>query len=468
MPVRFYNTLTRREEEFQPLDSKSRRIHLYCCGPTVYHYAHIGNFRTFVFEDLLRRHLESRSYDVLHVMNVTDVEDKIIRTVHETGESLQGITRRYEKAFLEDLETLGCLQPSIMPRATEHIQEIIQLIQQLERGGFAYRASDGSVYFSIEKFPSYGGLARLDRTQLKPGARVSQDEHGRESYGDFALWKAHTERDGKIFWESPWGRGRPGWHIECSCMSMKHLGETLDIHCGGEDLIFPHHEDEIAQSEAATGKPFVCFWLHSAHLLVNGQKMSKSEGNFFTIRDLLAKGYTGREIRYALLSVHYRLPLNFTLESLEASRQTLRRLEAWVKRLQEKTGSQPKPSEHGPLFHAFAEALDQDLNISEALGQLFQTLRDSNRAMDENKLSETEAVLFLHDWKAIEKILGLPTTTSLFAPSSEVVAMGLEREAARKARDWRKADELRDAIKAAGWVVQDSASGPQFTPIDKS
>lgn len=457
MPIRFFNTLSRAEEEFRPLDPAGKRVTLYCCGPTVYNYAHIGNFRTFVFEDLLRRHLESRGYEVRHVMNITDVEDKIIRTIGETGEELAAFTGRFEKAFLDDLAVLGCLVPAVTPRATEHIPEMIALIRTLEQKGVAYRAPDNSVYFSIEKFPAYGRLAHLDLTQLKPGARVSQDEHSREAYGDFALWKAWTERDGKVAWDSPWGRGRPGWHIECSCMSMRHLGETLDIHCGGEDLVFPHHEDEIAQSEGATGKPFVRYWLHSAHLLVDGKKMSKSEGNFFTLRDLVAKGYTGREIRYALLSAHYRLPLNFTMEGLEGARQALRRVDAWVERLREKTGA-VVASGSGTLAENFAKALDSDLNISDALGCLFEALRDTNRRLDEGKLNASEAAETLRDWLAVERVLGLPATVGDAAPA-DVVALAEERKAARAAKDWKRSDLLRDEIQKKGWAVKDGPGG---------
>ncbi len=462
MPLHLHNTLSRRSEEFRPLDPTGRHVTMYCCGPTVYDFAHIGNFRTFVFQDLLRRHLQARGHEVVHVMNITDVEDKIIRSVGASGETLEAFTRRYEAAFVEDLDALGCLRPTQMPRATAHIADIIALVQRLEKQGFAYRAEDGSVYFSVGKFPTYGKLSRLDRTQLKPGARVSADEHARESYGDFALWKAHTERDGAVAWDSPWGRGRPGWHIECSCMSMKHLGETLDIHCGGEDLVFPHHEDEIAQSEAATGKPFARFWLHSAHLLVDGQKMSKSAGNFHTVRDLLARGFTGREIRYALLAAHYRLPLNFTLDGLEAARQSLQRLDAWAERLAKTAGATPLPAGHGPLADAFLECLDDDLNISEALGRLFGELRASNRGMDEGQLGAPEAAALRRDWNFIQQVLGLPPATS-DRPPDEVLALARAREAARKSKDWKRADELRAELRALGWLVKDSSDGFQLS-----
>jgi len=456
----FYNTASRKQEDFEPLHPGV--VNLYCCGPTVYNFAHIGNFRTFVFQDLLRRHLESHQYDVRHVMNITDVEDKIIRTVRETGETLPKLTRRFESSFLEDMEALGCLRPKLLPRATEHIQEIIDFIKKLEQQGIAYKTADGSVYFSLDKFPSYGKLSRLDRTQLKPGARVNQDEHLRESYGDFALWKGYAEQDGEVVWESPWGRGRPGWHIECSCMSMKHLGATLDIHCGGEDLIFPHHEDEIAQSEALTGKPFVQFWLHAAHLLVNGQKMSKSAGNFYTVRDLFQKGYSGREIRYVLLSAHYRLPVNFTLEGLDAARQRLGRLDVWVERLMEKRKKAVPAQIPGKLFQSFQKCMDQDLNISGALGVLSEAQNESNRLMDENKINENEVAELLEDWYLIEKVLGLPRSKAETIPE-EIISLAREREAVRKARDWKRSDELRDSLKSKGWLVKDSAEGFKLT-----
>jgi cysteinyl-tRNA synthetase len=465
--MRLFNTLSRSEEEFRPLDPAGKRVTLYCCGPTVYNFAHIGNFRTFVFEDLLRRHLEARGYAVVHVMNITDVEDKIIRTISQTGETLQALTRRYEQAFLADFQTIGCQLPTHMPRATEMAPDIIRFIQKLMDKGFAYRTDDGSVYFSIEKFKSYGKLSRLDRDQLKPGARVSQDEHARESYGDFALWKTWTEKDGSVAWDTPWGRGRPGWHIECSCMSMKHLGETIDLHCGGEDLVFPHHEDEIAQSEAATGKPFVRYWLHGAHLLVNGQKMAKKEGNFFTVRDLLGRGYTGREIRYALMGAHYRLPLNFTLEGLESARQSLRRIDAWVERLQQVvagpagTSGAAGTTEHR-LAEPFLAALDADLNIADAFGQLFEVLRLSNRAMDDRRLAPAAAKTLLEEWRQVERALGLPANREA-GPPAEVEELARQRQQAREQKNWKRSDELRAAIREKGWLVQDASGGYKLT-----
>jgi cysteinyl-tRNA synthetase len=300
MGLKLFNTLSRSIQEFAPLDPAGKKAGMYCCGPTVYDFAHIGNWRTFVFADLARRYLEFKNFQVTHVMNITDVEDKIIRRVRETNASLREFTGKFEAAFFEDLEKLNCLRPHQTPRATEHIPEIISLIEELLARGIAYKAADGSVYFSIEKYRgcgcNYGQLLKLNFEEMRAGERVKSDEYAKESVADFALWKARAPEDGDIFWPSPFGEGRPGWHIECSAMSMKILGASFDLHLGGEDLIFPHHEDEIAQSEGATGKPFVKYWLHGAHLLVEGKKMSKSLGNFFTLRDLLAKGFTGREI----------------------------------------------------------------------------------------------------------------------------------------------------------------------------
>ncbi|MCC7519624.1 MAG: cysteine--tRNA ligase [Verrucomicrobiae bacterium] len=462
MPLFLFNTLTRKTEEFRPMDPSGRTVTMYCCGPTVYDSAHIGNFRAFVSQDLLRRRLEAHGWEVRHVMNITDVEDKIIRAIHASGEPLETFTRRHEKAFLDDFDALGCRRPAVMPRATEHIAEILALVKRLEDRGAAYATPDGSVYFSIERFPGYGKLSRLDRAQLKPGARVNADEHAREAYGDFALWKAWSARDGVVAWESPWGRGRPGWHIECSCMSMKHLGETLDLHCGGEDLVFPHHEDEIAQSEAATGRPFVRFWVHNAHLLVNGQKMSKSAGNFFTARDLFARGYTGRELRYVLLSAHYRLPLNFTLEGLDAARQALARLDAWEARLGAAAGAAALPAPGGALWKEFGAALDDDLNISAALGALFEALRASNRSLDEGQTTAAEAARALSDWLAVREALGLPAPPLAEAPS-DVEALARERQTARAVKDWKRSDALRAEIAKRGWAVKDATDGFRLT-----
>src|SRR6266576_3404723 len=342
MGLKFFNTLSRSLQNFVPLDPAGKKVGLYCCGPTVYDFAHIGNWRTFVFSDLVRRYLEFKGYEVRHVMNVTDVEDKIIQRVRESKTSLREFTGRFETAFFDDLKMLNYRMPDETPRATEHIAEIISLIEKLLAHGIAYQAADGAVYFSIEKYRvggrTYGQLLKLNFDEMRAGERVKSDEYAKEAIADFALWKARAPEDGEVFWPSPWGAGRPGWHIECSAMSMKILGPSFDLHLGGEDLIFPHHEDEIAQSEGATGQPFVKYWLHGAFLLVEGRKMSKSLGNFFTLRDLLAKGFTGREIRYLLLTAHYRETFNFTLEGLNSARVSLARIDECLAKLRDLAG----------------------------------------------------------------------------------------------------------------------------------
>ena len=345
MALQFFNTLTRRKEDFVPLDPAGKRVGMYTCGPTVYNYVHIGNLRAFMFEDLLRRYLEYKGFDVKHVMNITDVEDKIIRAVRESGKTLRDLTDLYAQEFFRDLNTLNIKHAHAVPRATDAIPDMVKMIESLVASKHAYVAEDKCVYFSIKSFKDYGKLAHLDLDNLQSGARVAQDEYDKEHAADFALWKAWDEKDGAVKWPSPWGDGRPGWHIECSAMSMKHLGETFDIHCGGEDLIFPHHEDEIAQSESVTGKPFVRYWVHNAHLLVEGKKMSKSLGNFYTLRDLLAKGWTGREIRYALIGAHYREQLNFTFDGLQAARSALQRIDEFLFRLRQLVKPAPPAEE---------------------------------------------------------------------------------------------------------------------------
>src|SRR5476651_2646609 len=339
MALKLFNTLSRSVQEFAPIDQNAKKVGMYCCGPTVYDFAHIGNWRTFVFADLVRRYLEFSGYAVQHVMNITDIEDKIIKRVREQKTSLREFTGKYETAFLDDLKALNCKEPHVKPRATEFIAEIIALIEKLVARGIAYQAADGSVYFSIAKYQgcgcNYGQLLKLNFEEMRAGERVKSDEYAKESIADFALWKARVPDDGDIFWPSPFGEGRPGWHIECSAMSMKILGASFDLHLGGEDLKFPHHEDEIAQSEGATGKPFVKYWMHGAFLLVEGRKMSKSLGNYFTLRDLVAKGFTGREVRYLLLTAHYRETYNFTLEGLAGARTALARIQECLNKLLE-------------------------------------------------------------------------------------------------------------------------------------
>jgi cysteinyl-tRNA synthetase len=473
MALRFFNTLTRSVQEFTPL--VPGRVGLYCCGPTVYDFAHIGNWRTFVFADLVRRHLEFKGYTVRHVMNITDVEDKIIRRVRETGTPLREFTARFEAAFFEDLKTLNCLMPHDTPRATEHIAEIIALISRLLAQGVAYQAPDGSVYFSIEKYRAsgrtYGRLQKLNLDEMRVGERVKSDEYAKESVADFALWKARTAEDGAVSWPSPWGEGRPGWHIECSAMSMKILGPSFDLHLGGEDLIFPHHEDEIAQSEGATGQPFVKYWLHGAHLLVEGKKMSKSLGNFFTLRDLLNRGFTGREIRYALLQAHYRETFNFTLEGLAGARTALGRVDECVGKLQDLAGrSAPsgipagRPVGAADCVARFTEALDDDLNISAAWAAVFDWVRETNRRLAEASLRPADAAAALAAWDNVNSVLGLGAAATA-APPPELQSLLDQRQAARKARDFKRADAIRDELKAKGWVVEDTPQGPKLKNI---
>ncbi len=472
-----FNTLSRSLEEFVPLDPLGKKVGMYCCGPTVHDFAHIGNFRTFVFADLLRRFLEHSGYEARHVMNVTDVEDKIIQRVRARETTLKAYTAPYEEAFFTDLECLGCLKPGHIPRATEFIAEIVQLIEALINRGMAYRVEDGSVYFSIEKYREagfqYGRLLKLDFDQLRQGERVASDEYGKESIADFALWKARVPEDGGVFWPSPWGEGRPGWHIECSAMSMKLLGPSFDLHLGGEDLVFPHHEDEIAQSEGAGGQcpgcRFVKYWMHGAHLLVEGKKMSKSLGNYFTLRDLLGKGFSGREIRFLLLSAHYRESFNFTLEGLHGARSALGRIDDCLMRLRELAGAAPAATEDrlsAGLAAGVGGALDHDLNVSQAWAVVFEWVRECNRAMSAKLISPEMAASALAAWSCIDRVFGMGTGSSSAATvPPELEAMLADRQEARKARDFKRSDAIRDALKAQGWMIEDTANGPRLKKL---
>ena len=471
MGLKLFNTLARSVQEFVPLDPAGRRLGLYCCGPTVYDFGHIGNFRTFVFADLARRYLEFRGYQVRHVMNVTDIEDKIIRRVRETGESLDQYTGRFEAEFWKDHKALNCLEPHEKPHATAFIAEIIGLIEQLMARGIAYRTADGSVWFSIDKYRAagrqYGQLVKLNFDSMRPGERVASDEYDKESLADFALWKARVPEDGAVGWPSPWGEGRPGWHIECSAMSMKLLGQSFDLHLGGEDLAFPHHEDEIAQSEGACAHPpgerFVKYWLHAAHLLVEGRKMSKSLGNFHTLRDLLAKGFNGREIRHLLLTAHYRETFNFTFEGLEGARAALERIDECVAKLRE--ASKGLPAEPEPsLVTRFTEAMDDDLNVSAAWGVVFDWVRETNRQLAAGQLTPPQAAAALAAWQQLDTVFGLGARGEATAPP-EMLALLEQRQAARKAKDFKQADAIRAEMKAKGWLIEDTPAGPKLKRI---
>jgi len=461
-----YNTMTRAVEPLKPLDPEGKRVSLYVCGPTIYNYGHIGNFRTYVAVDLLRRALKHFGYQVDHVMQFTDVDDKTIRGAREKNLPLKEFTGIYRKAFLEDARTLNIEIPERTPNATDHIPAMIALIEKLIDKKSAYVSDDGSVYFRIASFPNYGCLCHLDLAGMISGARVNQDEYEKEGVGDFVLWKKWVPADGDVGWDSPWGRGRPGWHIECSALSMEHLGEQIDIHGGGTDLRFPHHENEIAQSEAATGLPFVGHWFHVEHLLVDGQKMSKSQGNMYTVREVIERGYTGRELRYALLSgANYAKNLNFTWQGMDDAKTALSRIDEWRKRV--RTAAVGSAAiEHwvdATSFMAGSDmALAYDLNINQVLGMLFSLIRETNKALDAGGLSASQSWEVEEAWKRLDSILGLGEAS--VAIPAEVQALLDQRAAARKAKDFAKSDELRKAIEALGWKVKDTAKGQELLP----
>ena len=462
MALRFYNTLSLQVEKFQPQDNLVR---MYTCGPTVYDYAHIGNFRTFAFYDLLRRWLRLRGMRLDHVMNITDVEDKIIRNALANQKSLADYTATYEKAFLEDCDTLRLEHPEQVARATEHIPEMAAAIRKLSESGHTY-TSDGSVYFRIATFPEYGRLSHNDFGGIRAGARVDLDTYEKADARDFALWKA--PKDGEPFWETPIGPGRPGWHIECSVMAIRYLGETLDIHAGGVDLIFPHHENEIAQSVALTGKPFARYWLHSEFLLVDGQKMSKSLGNYYTLRDVLARGYPPETVRYLLASVPYRKQLNFTFEGLKSATTAVDRLRNFKLRLDKEKfapGKNEKLLDRAAQAETqFADSLDDDLNTAEALAAVFEYLRDTNIAMDAGEFREANvapAVAFLDRFDSIFDVLR-PAAKQASLSDAEVEARIAARTQAKKSRNFAEADRLRDELLAEGVILEDTKDGVRW------
>lgn len=476
--IYLYNTETRTKELFEPIEDGY--VHLYTCGPTVYNFAHIGNFRAYTFEDLLRRTLEYFGYKVTHVMNLTDIDDKTIRSALAQKVSLAEFTQPYIDAFFEDLHTLNIQPAHHYPAATAYIPEMIALIEKLMARDMAYRGGDNSVYFPIRRFPRYGCLSHLHLDELQAGAscRVATDEYDKDHAADFVLWKAYDpERDGDIFWESPFGRGRPGWHIECSAMAMELLGEVIDIHAGGIDNMFPHHENEIAQSEAATGEQFVNVWMHCEHLVVDNKKMSKSYGNFYTIRDLLGRGYTGREIRWMLLQTHYKTPLNFTFQGMDAVRNALGRIDALQRRLEQLSAAavgDKQPQEKVVVLisqaeERFAAALADDLNISVALAALFDLIRELNAFCDRDELQSASAVAAIAAMRRCDRVLGiLDGGAQDEAFPNEVVALLHSRQEARQRKDWAEADRLRDAITDAGYGIEDTSHGPRLHKLVKS
>ncbi|ETX02520.1 MAG: cysteinyl-tRNA synthetase [Candidatus Entotheonella factor] len=459
--LRFYNTMTRQKEDFHPIEPG--KVNMYTCGPTVYNYPHIGNYRAYMFEDLLRRYLKYRHYQVTQVMNLTDVEDKIIRDSQQTSMTLDAFTQQYKTAFFEDLKTLNIEAAEVYPEATTHIPEMVDMIQTLLERGYAYEA-EGSIYYRIDRFPAYGKLAHFDPSELQRGAsgRIDIDEYDKDDVHDFALWKVWSPEDGDIYWDTALGRGRPGWHIECSAMSMKYLGSHFDIHTGGEDNIFPHHENEIAQSEAATGERFVNYWLHCRHLLVDNQKMSKSLGNFYTLRDLLERGYKPKGLRYALLATHYRQPMNFTLEGISGAENAVQRLLDFMNTLQTTDGD--GTAEVSALLQQtqtrFEESLDDDLNIAGALGAIFEMVREVNRAIADRQLSPDDAEQVSALMHRFDTVLGVLAEDDAVDDRAE--ALLLERQEARKQRDFARADAIRDELQSLGYTVEDSPQGSRL------
>ena len=442
LAMKLFNTLSRKIEEFKPINKD--QVKFYTCGPTVYDYAHIGNLRTFIFEDILRRTLEYFGYSVKQVMNITDIDDKTIIASEGRKATFDKLTRKFEEEFWQDLVKLNIKRPEESPRATEYIEKIIAFIKDLLDEGFAYKGEDGSVYFSIAKFADYGKLSNLDKSGIQTGARVNQDEYTKENPADFVLWKAWDEKDGEIFWQTKLGKGRPGWHIECSAMAQDKLGETIDTHAGGVDLIFPHHENEIAQSEARTSKKFVNYWLHAEHLLVDGKKMSKSLGNFYTLPDLVKKGYDPLDFRYLCLTAHWRDKLNFTWDSLDAAKNALTRARKIISEITD-AGSINKV-----YTDKFKEALENDLNSPETLSIFWQMLRDEKLSASNKKATALE----------MDKIfaLDLAKTSSEEIPA-DVKKLVEERQKAREEKNFTRADEIREQIEKLGYSIEDSGKG---------
>jgi cysteinyl-tRNA synthetase len=480
-PVLLYNTLTRRREEFVPL--RPGHVGIYVCGPTIYAEPHIGNMRTFFFADILHRYLEFRGYEVRFVMNLTDVDDKTIRGARQKGVALAEFTEPFARGLFESFETLGIEGADVYPRATHYIPEMVELLRRLEERGLAYRAPDGSLFFDISEFPGYGKLSGIDLSQARQGERVAADDYDKDDVRDFALWKAAKPEDHEVgaVWDTPWGPGRPGWHLECSAMSMAELGETFDIHCGGVDLVFPHHEDEIAQSEGATGKPFVRYWLHGEFLQIDGEKMAKSGGNFFTPGDLLERGVKASSIRHTFLTAHYRSRLNFTWQALEASAEAVRRLTATHRRLQEHPATlHARPSDTPRLHESaarllgdFTRAMDDDLNTSVALAALYDLVTDVNARLDELgtlAITRAEADAALDALQRVDSVLGILSLAARERDGAvdEKLARWVDdllaqRTEARARRDFARADEIRAELADRGVVVEDTPTGPRWT-----
>jgi cysteinyl-tRNA synthetase len=463
MALRFYNTLTQKTEEFQPAEGKT--VRMYTCGPTVWNFVHIGNLRTFTSQDILRRWLQYRGYKLMHVMNITDVDDRIIQQAAAAGQSIYHYTATYTDAFFEDTGKVRLQRPEQVCKATDHIGDMVHVIQGLTKNGCTYE-SEGSVYFRISAFPEYGKLAHLQFEGLKAGARVDTDKYDKDNARDFVLWKA--KKEGEHFWETPLGQGRPGWHIECSAMAMRYLGETLDIHAGGVDLIFPHHENEIAQSEGFTHKTFARFWLHTEHLMVEGQTMSKSLGNFYTLRDLLDKGYAPETVRYLLASVPYRKQVNFTFDGLQAADTAIKRLRNYELRLKTSKfpeGTNPKMEERAAAaVRQFEEAMDDDLNTAGALGAVFEYVRDTNTAMDSGEFQSGNVASALDVLARFEAVFDSlrPTAAAGGLADDEIDALIAQRAQAKKSKNFARADEVRKQLLDAGIILEDTKDGTRW------
>jgi cysteinyl-tRNA synthetase len=466
--MQLHDTLTRRLETLEPLEAGHVRV--YTCGPTVYDFAHIGNFRTYVWEDLLRRTIRHLGYRITQVMNITDVEDKIIAKAMAGGATMEAVTEPFITAFFEDLDVLRIERAEHYPRATGHVPEMIEIARRLRENGHTYE-SQGSLYFRIASFEGYGRLSHLDRREIRVGARVDSDEYDKEDARDFVLWKG--ERPGEPAWDSPFGRGRPGWHLECSAMSMKYLGESFDLHTGGVDNIFPHHENEIAQSECATGKPFVKYWMHAAHLMVDGEKMAKSKGNFHTLRDLLSRGFDPRAIRFLLLSAHYRSPLNFTFEGLAQAAGELERLDDFESRLERETAAPGNDSMFEERLAGaeteFSSALASDLNVSGAVAALFRTVREGHSALDRGGLPAGSRDALRAAFRKWDEVLGILDRGEQAILDVEVESLIARRTEARKARNFAEADRIRKELADRGILLEDTPQGVHWkrsrTPV---
>ena len=465
MSIRFYNTLTRQKEAFQPLEPG--KVKMYTCGPTVYDYAHIGNYRTFIFEDLLRRYLEFRGFEVNQAMNLTDVDDNTIRRSRERGISLTELTDEFKTAFHADLKTLNMQAAQNYPEATNYVPEMITMISDLESKGYTYTTADGSVFFNIEKYEQYGKLANLNPDEMLSGGRVADDSYEKEGARDFALWKGYKDEDGDVHWESPWGKGRPGWHIECSVMSTELLGPHFDIHCGGVDNIFPHHENELAQSVCATGADFVNYWLHSEYLLVDNKKMSKSLNNFYTLRDLLDQGYPAEAIRWMLITTHYRQKLNFSVSRLEESQKAVNRVREFNVKLKSYSGSGEDDAADQMRIaeDQFTAAMDDDLNISGGLAAIFELVRWGNRSMVEGRLSPRGAVDLVNHLQKFEHVLGvldMDSGLTIEVDADFVEAKIAARKEARSNKDFATGDAIRDELLTLGVELIDTPEGTKW------